>query len=78
MKERREAFSEISYLDRVEYNESIRNYEIKFEGLKRIEERCYSNHNSCLRFWQKSRHEDKKKLGVQTLDNLWNKQIITE
>ena len=57
--ERRETFSKISYLERVEYNAAMKEYENKYASINRIEERCTMNHRRCLRFWQKLRMGDR-------------------
>ena len=64
-KERRESLSEVSYLERVEFNAVMGDYQRKFMSLSRIEERCSSNYRRCLRFWQKVRHENKVELRGQ-------------
>ena len=58
-KERREFLSETSHLERVEYDAVMGDYQRKFMNLNRIEERCSSNFRRCLRFWQKTRLENK-------------------
>jgi hypothetical protein len=53
LKERREFFSDASYLERVEYNTFMSDYQRSFTSINRIQDRCSSNHKRCLRFWQK-------------------------
>ncbi len=62
LKERREFYSDASYLERVEYNTFMSDYQRYFKSINRIQERCASNHNRCLRFWQKVRLENKDEL----------------
>ena len=64
-KERRKSLSEISYLERVEFNAVMGDYQRKFRSLRRIEERCSSNYRRCLRFWQKVRLENKVEMRGQ-------------
>jgi hypothetical protein len=73
--ERRDTFSEISYLERVEYNAAMREYENKFASLNRIEERCTKNHKRCLRFWQKWNNGGKERSVEQPLYNLTRDMI---
>jgi len=61
-KERREFFSDTSYLERVEYNAFLSDYQRYFKSINRIQERCASNHNRCLRFWQKVRLVNKDEM----------------
>ena len=62
LKERREFYSDASYLERVEYNTFMSDYQRNFTSITRIQERCASKHNRCLRFWQKVRLENKDEL----------------
>ena len=62
LKERREFYSDASYLERVEHNTFMSDYQRNFTSINRIQERCASNHNRCLRFWQKVRLENKDEL----------------
>ena len=64
-KERREALSEASYLERVEYNAIMSDYQRNFQSINRIQERCSSNKNRCLRFWQKVRLVNRKEMSGQ-------------
>jgi hypothetical protein len=77
LKERREFFSKSSYLERVEYNAFMSEYQRNFTDINRIQERCSSNHKRCLRFWQKERllNRDEAR-GQHTHD--WIAQITTE
>ena len=59
LKERREFFSEASYLERLEYNTFMSDYQKNYTSINRIQERCSSNHKRCLRFWQKLRLENR-------------------
>jgi hypothetical protein len=65
VKERRESLSETSYLERIEYNSIMSDYQRKFASLNRIEERCSSSFRRCLRYWQMQKHENKDKLSNQ-------------
>ncbi len=64
-KERREFFSEASYLERVEYNAIMRDYQRNFKSINRIQERCSSKKNRCLRFWQKVRLVNRNEMSGQ-------------
>jgi len=64
-KERRKSLSETSYLERVEFNAVMSDYQRRFMSLSRIEERCTSNYRRCLRFWQKVRLENKDVMSEQ-------------
>lgn len=75
-KERKEYFSESSYLERVEYNAAIRDFQRNFESINRIQERCTSNHNRCLRFWQKIKLVNKNELNNQPAQD-WITQVTT-
>ena len=59
LKERREFYSDASYLERVEYNTFMSDYQRSFMSIMRIQERCSSNSRRCLRFWQILRLENK-------------------
>ena len=59
LKERRKFFSEASYLERLEYNTFMSDYQKNYTSINRIQERCSSNHKRCLRFWQKLRLENR-------------------
>jgi hypothetical protein len=76
LKEKRKFLFETSYLERVEYNELMSDYQRKFTSLNRIEDRCSSNHIRCLRFWQKSRHVNKDEKSGQPAHD-WIKKSIT-
>jgi len=65
LKERREFFSEASYLERLEYNTFMSDYQKNYTSINRIQERCSSNHKRCLRFWQKLRLENRDELSGQ-------------
>ena len=74
--ERRETFSSIPYLERVEYNSRMKDFEYKFASLNRIEERCLSNHKRCLRFWQKWRSDEKVEMRDQPVYPLMKETIV--
>jgi hypothetical protein len=76
LKERREFFSESSYLDRVEYNAFMSDYERYFESIHRIQERCTSNHKRCLRFWQKTKRVNRDEIINQPTPD-WITEITT-
>ena len=65
IKERRESITETSYLERVEYNTIMSDYQRKNISIDRIEERCSSNYKRCLRFWQTVRRENRDKMIAQ-------------
>jgi hypothetical protein len=65
LKERREFYSDASYLERVEYNAFMSDYQRSFTSIIRIQERCSLNHKRCLRFWQKVRLENKDEMSSQ-------------
>ena len=65
IKERRESLTETSYLERVEYNTIMSDYQRKIISIDRIEERCSSNYKRCLRFWQTVRRENRDKMSAQ-------------
>ena len=75
-KERREFLSEISYLERVEFNAVMGDYQRRFMSLSRIEERCSSNYRRCLRFWQKVRLENGDEMMGQH-DNICIDQVTS-
>ena len=75
-KERRESLSEASYLDRVEYNAFMGDYQRKFMSLNRIEERCSSNYRRCLRFWQIFRLRNMDVMSDQSAHE-WISQVTT-
>ncbi len=77
LKERREFYSDASYLERVEYNTFMSDYQRNFMSINRIQERCASNHNRCLRFWQKVRLENKDELIGQPAHD-WITAVATE
>jgi hypothetical protein len=77
LKERKEFFSESSYLERVKYNTFMSEYQRHFLDMNRIQERCSSNHKRCLRFWQKLRLVNRDETSGQTAQN-WIAQITTE
>jgi hypothetical protein len=77
LKERREFFSKSSYLERVEYNAFMSEYQRNFADINRIQERCSSNHKRCLRFWQKSRLVNRDETSDQPAHD-WITQITTE
>ena len=77
VKERRAFFSKASYLERLEYNAFMSDYQRNFTSITRIQERCSSNHNRCLRFWQKLRLENRDELSGQPAHD-WITQITTE
>jgi hypothetical protein len=64
-KERRESWSESSYLELVENSAVMGDYQRKIKSLNRIEERCSSNSRRCLRFWQKLRLENRDEMSGQ-------------
>ena len=76
VKERREFFSEISFLERVEYNTVMSDYERQFMSLNRIQERCSSNRKRCLRFWQKLRLVNGNEVSGQPVQD-WITQVTT-
>jgi hypothetical protein len=65
LNERREFFSDASYLERVEYNTFMSDYQKNFMSINRIQDRCSSNHKRCLRFWQKVRLVNKDEMSSQ-------------
>jgi hypothetical protein len=65
LKDRREFYSDASYLERVEYNNFMSDYQRSFTSIMRIQERCSSNSRRCLRFWQILRLENKDKKSGQ-------------
>jgi hypothetical protein len=65
LNERREFFSDASYLERVEYNTFMSDYQRSFTSINRIQDRCSSNHKRCLRFWQKMRLVNKDEMSSQ-------------
>lgn len=77
LKERRDFFSDASYLEQVEYNAFMRDYQRSFTSIIRIQERCSSNSRRCLRFWQKVRLENKVEMRVQPAHD-WITQVATE
>jgi hypothetical protein len=77
LKERKDFFSNSSFLERVEYNAFMSEYQRRFTDINRIQERCSSNHKRCLRFWQKSRLENTDEKSNQPAQD-WIDQITTE
>ena len=75
-KERRESLSKASYLERVEYNSFMDEYQRKFMSLNRIEERCSSNYRRCLRFWQILRLRNRDVLSDKPAHD-WISQVTT-
>jgi hypothetical protein len=76
LKERREFYSDVSYLERVEYNTFQSDYQRNFRSIGRIQERCSSNSRRCLRFWQKVRLVNKDEMIGQPAQN-WITQVTT-
>jgi hypothetical protein len=77
LNERREFYSDASYLDRVEYNTFMSDYQRNFTSIIRIQDRCSSNHKRCLRFWQKLSHVSRDVLHSQPAQD-WITSVRTE
>ena len=77
LKERREFFSDGSYLVRVEYDSFMSYYQRKFASIIRIQKRCSSNYKLCLRFWQKLRSVNKDEMSNQPAHD-WITLVRTE
>ncbi len=65
LKERRDFYSDASYLEWVEYNTFMSDYQRNFTSIIRIQERCSSSYKRCLRFWQKLSHVNRDVMSGQ-------------
>jgi hypothetical protein len=76
LKERRDFYSDVSFLERVEYNTFQSDYQRNFKSIDRIQERCSSNSRRCLRYWQILRLKNKDEMSGQPAHD-WITQVTT-